>query len=202
MLGFLHNKIIYDRRVDVLSDYFSKITPDNIRVLDIGCGDGLISSKIMSKKKGVSIQGVDIVPRPKGFIDISLYDGQKLPFPNNTFDAVIFSDVLHHADDAKELLTEALRVSNKYIIIKDHLCESGFDDIRLRVMDWVGNARYGVPLPYKYFSLSEWDEMFSSLGLMKTNWFDDLNLYSFPFNFVFSKGLHFIALLEKEDDLI
>lgn len=198
MFGFLHKNLVYSRRVNALSDCFASLTSDEMKVLDIGCGDGLVSSKIVSSKKGVSIQGVDIVPREKGFIDISMYDGKTLPFADNTFDAVIFSDVLHHTDDPTALLLEASRVSRKFVIIKDHLCESKFDDARLRIMDWVGNARFGVPLPYKYFSLSEWNGMFSEMSLKKMQWVDELDLYCFPLNLIFSKGLHFVALLEKD----
>lgn len=198
MFGFLHKKLVYSRRVNTLSNSFASLIFDGMNVLDIGCGDGLVSSKIISSKKDVSIQGVDIVPREKGFIDIRMYDGKTLPFTDNEFDAVIFSDVLHHADDPFALLLEASRVSRKFIIIKDHLCESGFDDARLRVMDWVGNARFGVPLPYKYFSLSEWNGIFSKMSLKKTKWIDELDLYCFPLNWIFSNGLHFVALLEKD----
>ncbi len=198
MFGFLHKKLVYGRRVNTLSNCFASLISDGMNVLDIGCGDGLVSSKAVSAKKDVSIQGVDIVPREKGFIEISMYDGKTLPFADNTFDAVIFSDVLHHADDPIALLLEASRVSRKFIIIKDHLCESKFDDARLRIMDWVGNARFGVPLPYKYFSLLEWNEIFSELSFEKIKWVDKLGLYSFPLNLLFSNGLHFVALLEKD----
>ncbi len=197
MFTLIHEKMVYGRRVEVLAECFATVIPDDINILDVGCGDGLVASKIIEKKKNVNIKGVDIVPRKRGYIDISMYDGEKLPFADNQFDAVIFSDVLHHASDAKKLLIEALRVSSKYIIIKDHLCGSPYDDLRLRMMDWVGNARHGVPLPYKYFSRAEWNSMFGELELKTDEWIENLDLYSFPLNLVFSKGLHFIALLEK-----
>ena len=39
----LHHKYVFLRRIDVLSNQIAAQIPDNIRVLDIGCGDGTIS---------------------------------------------------------------------------------------------------------------------------------------------------------------
>ena len=61
-------------------------------------------------------------------------------------------DVLHHADDAAKVMAEAGRVARKHIIIKDHLTDGFLNEPVLKFMDYVGNKRHGVALPYYYMS--------------------------------------------------
>ncbi len=92
------------------------------KVLDIGCGDGLLLSALA--KKGVTGFGVDVSEegarkcREKG-LDVSVVDisADNLPFKDGSFDAVIMLDVLEHVYAPEELLKEAVRVSKKYVII-------------------------------------------------------------------------------------
>jgi len=92
------------------------------KVLDIACGDGLLLSALA--KKGASVAGVDISEervrkcREKG-LDVSVVDiaTELLPFQDSAFDVVIMLDVLEHLYAPEELLSEAVRVSKKHIII-------------------------------------------------------------------------------------
>ncbi len=92
------------------------------KVLDIGCGDGLLLSALA--KKGVIGSGVDVSEegarkcREKG-LDVSVVDisAGMLPFKDGSFDVVTILDVLEHVYAPEELLKEAVRVSKKYIII-------------------------------------------------------------------------------------
>jgi methionine biosynthesis protein MetW len=92
------------------------------KVLDIGCGDGLLLGAL--QKKGVSVSGVDISEEgvkkccEKGFgasmLDIST---EMLPFSDKTFDTVIMLDILEHIYSPETLLKEAIRVSRQSIVI-------------------------------------------------------------------------------------
>ncbi len=92
------------------------------KVLDIGCGDGLLLEALT--KKGALVSGVDISEegvrkcKAKGF-DASVVDvsNEKLPFPDYSFDVVTILDILEHVYDPEVILREAMRVSKKYIII-------------------------------------------------------------------------------------
>ncbi len=66
----------------------------------------------------------------------------------------------------------------------------------LRFLDWVGNARHGVVLPYNYWPQQRWFEAFGTLGLTVSVWKKDLSLYPRPANWFFGRSLHFIARLD------
>ena len=99
--------------------------------------------------------------------------------------AVLLVDVLHHAQDPIGLLREAGRVARKAVIIKDHLRDPVLGTLTLRMMDWVGNARFGVALPYAYWSRSEWRDAFCDAGLSMEQWSTDLRLYPMPASLLF-----------------
>ena len=193
----IHDKFVYSRRMDLLSSIISKYLSDGEKILDIGCGDGKIDWYIM-QKKNVNISGVDVLVRDTTYIPVQKYDGTQLPFIDNNFDVVLFVDVLHHIDNPFIILQEAKRVA-KTIIIKDHLCEGVLAYSILKFMDYVGNAHYGVSLPYNYLNKIEWNTLFNKVGLTsgEDEYETKLNLYSFPFSLLFDRRLHFCAKLHR-----
>ncbi|MEX1118682.1 MAG: methyltransferase domain-containing protein [Terrimicrobiaceae bacterium] len=125
------------------------------------------------------------------------FDGKTLPFPDQTFDAVLFSDVLHHCmENAVPLLTEALRVGH-CVIVKDHFEYGGFSRQFLRLMDYIGNYGYGVRIPDSYFSEKTFREACRFSGAELSDLRIGLDLYSgFPFiRHVIKKEWQFIAVL-------
>jgi ubiquinone/menaquinone biosynthesis C-methylase UbiE len=190
----LHRKVTLNNRIKVLSDELSKII-DSGNILDVGCGSGEISVQIMDKNKLVSIKGIDILVRPNNLIPVEKYDGKSFPASDNTFDFVIFIDVLHHTPDPYLLLKEAKRVSRKYIIIKDHNCNNLFHKRVLSFTDWFGNVQYGVHLELNFLSKNKWMEMFNKLGL-KSVFYQNVKLYPWYTKFIFWKEMDFIIKLE------
>jgi ubiquinone/menaquinone biosynthesis C-methylase UbiE len=193
----LHDRCVSQRRARVLAGLLADLIPTNAKVLDVGCGNGLIAHLITQIKPSVSIQGVEVMPRPECMIECASFDGKILPVVGSSVDVCLFADVLHHTLDPKELLKEAYRVTKRHVLIKDHLCENGVDNVVLKFMDWIGNRPYGVFLPYNYQSRNKWSQHFLSRGLCVEAWNNNLPLYPFPFSSVFGRNLHFIALLEK-----
>lgn len=167
-------------------------------MLDIGCGSGQIAFHAMQRGSALAIRGIESSPRPECLIACEAYDGAVIPSSDGSFDCCMFIDVLHHTHDIAALLREAQRVSRRYILIKDHLCEGPFDRARLVLMDWIGNRPHGVKLTYQYIGSQAWDSLFKELGLTVRSRTKSVPLYAFPLNLVFSRGLHFIALLEKQ----
>jgi SAM-dependent methyltransferase len=164
-------------------------------VLDVGCGDGLISALLGYKRPDLEILGVDVLLRDRTHIPVQMFDGARLPFEDKSFDVVLFSDVLHHTDDALLLQGEAHRVSRRFVLIKDHYRKGLAAATRLRFMDWVGNARFGVSLPYNYWTEAQWTNAWREAGLRPERLETRLGMYPAPTDWVFGAQLHFIALL-------
>ncbi len=196
-LQAVHAKMIFGRRVRVLSEILSARIPPGSAVLDIGCGDGTLGNLLAEHGTEISLEGVEFAPRPQCAIRCRPFDGAKLPFPDWTFDVCLFVDVLHHTDDPSILLREARRVTRRFVLIKDHLSENWFDFKTLQFMDWVGNRPHGVRLPYNYLSRKQWEATFAKCGLSIAQWTTNVPLYPFPFSLIVGRGLHFVALLEK-----
>ncbi len=193
----IHNKYVFQRRIQVLSDEVAAVLNDSKTVLDIGCGDGTISKLSADKKGGgVKFSGIDVMARPTCAIDFKLFDGHTIPHADNAFDASMFIDVLHHLNHVKEIIAEAKRVSSKYIIIKDHLYKNSFDYDTLKFMDWVGNKPHSVEVIYNFKKEEFWMQLFEELGLEVITFNKHIPLYPFPFSALFGRQLHFVALLK------
>jgi SAM-dependent methyltransferase len=195
--GTLHDKFVVHRRVHILAAWFAQLIPQQARVLDVGCGDGSLSATLLAKRPDLMVRGVDVLLRDRTHIPVELFDGFKLPFDDGSFDAVLFSDVLHHTKDPLVLMREARRVTTRRVIVKDHFREGAGAQLRLRFMDWVGNARFGVSLPYNYWTESQWAVAWQGVGLRPVEVVTSLRLYPLLADWIFGARLHFVALLEK-----
>src|SRR3954452_4687414 len=89
-------------------------------ILDLGCGDGVLTEKIVSA--GATVIAVDAGPdmvaaaRARG-IDARVMDGQKLTFTNE-FDAVFSNAALHwmkHADEVIAGVWRALKPGGRFV---------------------------------------------------------------------------------------
>ena len=195
LIDTIHEQQVAGRRVQVLTDHLATLVPHGGSVLDVGCGDGQIAWNLGQLRPDLTLTGVDVLVRDDTAIPIAEFDGLNLPFEDNSFDTLMFVDVLHHADDAKALLGEAARVARDSIVIKDHLLTGLAAESTLRFMDWVGNHRYGVALPYNYLRPQEWEDLWGRLDLIVEQRIDHLGLYPWPASMVFERHLHFAARL-------
>jgi len=196
MLQQIHSRTVHSRRVDTLIRHLAPLLPPEGLVLDVGCGDGLLGSCLAEANPNLKLTGLDVLVRPDTKIPVTAFDGTTIPFEDQSVDSILLIDVLHHTDDPSVILREARRVARKSILIKDHTRNGLFARSTLRFMDWVGNASYGVALPYNYLSYDEWQQMFSMLDLEVHDWESDLHLYPRPADYLFGRSLHFVARLQ------
>jgi SAM-dependent methyltransferase len=148
----------------VLSKLIADWLPQGATVLDVGCGDGTILQLLGQRRHDLGVAGIEVAARPKAAIPVAVFDGRHIPCADAGIDIVLLIDVLHHLGQPDELLGEARRVARHAIVIKDHLRNSRMDAVTLRVMDWVGNRPYGIPLPHNYLSSAEWHSLFGRPG--------------------------------------
>jgi len=198
ILGRAHGVVVFSHRVRVLATLLASQIPDGTHLLDVGTGDGSIAAAIATRRPDLHIEGIDVLIRPRTSIKVKRFDGQHIPYEDESFDAVSLIDVLHHTTNPKALISESARVSRKYILIKDHLREGIFAETTLRLMDWVGNYGHDVALPYNYLSAAQWHTIFDELKLIPERWNERLGLYPFPFSLLFDRRLHFIALMKRQ----
>lgn len=92
---------------------------DGDKVLEVGCGNGYYLSLLNRLGIKLSLTGVDVdklaLKDAKKFINDSkvkvvFADASKIPFPSNSFDKIVMSEVIEHVNDEKKVLKEVHRV--------------------------------------------------------------------------------------------
>ena len=198
MISRIHSQGVFPRRRRVLVERIASLIPAGSTVLDVGTGDGSIAAAIQEARPGITLSGIDVLVRTGAAIPVAPFDGRTIPFADDSFDVVLFVDVLHHTTDPQVLLSEAARVARGCVIIKDHNRDGFLAGATLRVMDWVGNARFGVALPYTYWSAEEWRAGYARAGLEVAENHTRIGLYPAWADWVFGRGLHAVVVLLKK----
>ena len=82
--------------------------PFNAEVLDVGAGDGALLAALQKCGHTGRLVGLDSHSQPG--LGILGGDAEELPFPSDTFDAVLMVRMLGHVQNKAKALTEARRV--------------------------------------------------------------------------------------------
>lgn len=99
------------------ADRIRAYLPNGGKILDWGCGRGQMTHLL--KNRGFDVVGYDVDPMGKEFLNqigqtlILGTDPVKLPFADNSFDAVLSSGVIEHVVDRNGSLAEISRVIKK-----------------------------------------------------------------------------------------
>ena len=104
----------YHELLDELEAGFVRRFAENLDVLEVGCGTGLILSRIAgfaSKAKGIDLSpGMLEGARNRG-LDVVEGSATELPFDDRTFDVTCSFKVLAHIPDVERALSEMARVT-------------------------------------------------------------------------------------------
>jgi SAM-dependent methyltransferase len=130
VMRFYRNTVLIDLKT-LLS-----VLPREGRLLDVGCGTGLLDYEIARKRKRLTTVGIDIDERAvslaKRYNSRPNVTYEALPLQEITdrFDCVSFVDVMHHASEpvAQELLSCAARMllPGGYVLVKDIRRDGGW----------------------------------------------------------------------------
>jgi SAM-dependent methyltransferase len=89
---------------------------DNLSVLDLGCGAGKSYYYFLNVNSKIVWTGIDIIDSPEMLsgrddnIQIKIYDGVNIPYPDNYFDIIYCKQVFEHVRYPEKLLKEVHRV--------------------------------------------------------------------------------------------
>ena len=136
-----------------------------LTVLDLGCAEGYLGEQIQSEL-GANVSLADVVPMNRTKLPYSLLQSGPLPWPAKHFDVVILYFVLHHAEDAVALLSEAMRVCQGRVIVVESVYTSPRQHKLLDILDRLGNRlrSFGKMKPQEEFlqfrTAQEWRKLF------------------------------------------
>lgn len=182
----------YIKRAHQVSKRISKHVDANEKIIDIGCGTGFVS-KLLMEKTSVKVTLVDVRKNPLcRSLPVTLYDGKKLPFPDNSFDTASLITVLHHCPNPMNVLDEAMRVATRKIIIMEDLFESRVERWLTLLEDSIVNWEFKGH-PHNNKLEKEWVQIFQQKKLTIKN-FEKFKLVCAGFPFRLG-----IFVLEKND---
>jgi SAM-dependent methyltransferase len=189
---------VYASRLRELTKLMVPYLRPGDRVLDVGCGSGFLGRAILDSPtcpKSVLIRGLERVRRGGEAIPVEAYDGETIPYADNTFEVVILADVLHHEQDPHHLIGECARVARRFLIIKDHKIEGPFAQQRIALMDWAANSPYGVPCLYRYNTTQQWSDWHAQHGFVIEKEWQRMRLYPLFYHILFGGRQQYMAVL-------
>lgn len=131
-------------------------------ILDVGCGNGVVS-KMLEEELDLKVYGTDVIDYRKVNILFKKMDkADRLPFPDLSFDCVMFNDILHHSKNIESLLVEGNRVGKQLLVFEDK------QSLLLNIVDKVLNSLYSsnkMPCPLNFKTQKEWCLLFDTLSL-------------------------------------
>lgn len=147
-------------RGTIIADEFAGHLSRGMTVIDIGCGNGVVSA-LLAERFDLNLTGTDIADYREKHIPFVPMTGTTLLLPDRSFDRAFFNDVLHHSTEQRLLLAEAVRVAEKVLIFE---IEPGF---LIRLFDPTVNwfHHQAMPVPLAFRSSEEWRKVLAEWGL-------------------------------------
>lgn len=107
-----HARPLNIARIKIISDMVSRLG-NGLRVLDVGCGDGVVGEPIL--KMGNYVTSVELpkiaaLAHKRRASSVVAGDGERLAFASNIFDVVLASEVVEHLWNPLSFFDEAHRV--------------------------------------------------------------------------------------------
>ena len=150
-------------------------------LLDIACADGWFIEQLKMRGYSIFCMGIDITPnlieRAKSRMPKEIFligDAMDIDMPSNSFDFVLCAGILMHLPDYKKAISEACRVSDKYVMFstygtyKDsyslHDTKNGFLNYFYRVADIASNisSNFNI-IEFRSFDRKAGDHIFQFL---------------------------------------
>ncbi len=107
-----------------LDELFSQAAPRS--VLDVGCGEGVLSAQWAARLGDGRVVGVDLedpkleaewAGRGRANLEFRAMRAERLEFGDGDFDLVAATEVLEHVDDPRAVLQEMARVARRHLLV-------------------------------------------------------------------------------------
>ena len=140
-------------RTDEEYDAILALVPPQSRVLDLGCGDGALLSRLEEGREtqgvGVEIDVERVIRATDSGHDVLLEDiddGLAI-VPDNTFDVAVLSETLQVVRQPRFVLRQILRVAREAIVTFPNF---GYGPVRAQLL-FSGRMPKGGPLPFEWY---------------------------------------------------
>lgn len=157
--------------ISILERTFAK----DCAILDVGCGGGFHTNKLsnagFSNVSGIdlSAQSIDVAKEFNTGLKVKYYvgDAYHLPFPDNSFDAVISIDFLEHVDKPEAIIQEVNRVLKKEGLFFFHTFNRNWLSwlVIIKFVEWfVANTPKNLHVLHLFIKPSELSQYLKNAG--------------------------------------
>ncbi len=149
---------------------FNRVKPyiKGKNLLDVGFGAGTVAKLMVNS--GYKVEGIDVADLSiYKDLKATLYDGNKMPFKNNSFDTAVIVHVLHHCKEPLEVLKEAKRCAKRVVFIEDTY-RNEFEKKIVSFNDNIGNWEF---YQHPYLKDTVWKSTIKKMGMkliFQTSW--------------------------------
>lgn len=158
----IYKKLSRERSNKIANKLISLLN-DEIKILDFGCGNLMLSQHLLRLKPKMEITGLDIIEDInlnrkvlKQNLIFNLYSSRELPFNDNCFDAALASCSFHHTVNPEYYLKELIRVvkNGGHIILVEAMYINFVDKVWISTQDWLLNKiknNISTPLQFRFY---------------------------------------------------
>lgn len=155
------NFIWGDRASAIIEEIKPFITKKD-RIMDLGSGLCDVTHTLRGRNYNITAVDIKDLSVFEDLIPI-VYDGRKLPFPDDSFDICLLLDMLHHTPNPENIIMEAKRVSKK-LIIMENIYQGTRQKYLSFIMDSVTNMEF-FDHPHTNKTDTAWKEIFKKFNL-------------------------------------
>lgn len=148
-------------RAEKIVQLFENQIPERSRILDLGGGWGFYAEPL--KKRGHEHLVLDVVNPGYQKAPVVLYDGVRIPFPDQSFDVTVLVTMLHHVPDPKALFKEVRRVTRQKVVVVEDLYHRALGRFWTLCRDRILNVEF-TEHPHQFRKDDEWREFFKTAG--------------------------------------
>ena len=156
---FAHGAL--EARAEKIVQLFEKQIPQGSRILDLGGGWGFYAEPL--KKRGHESLVLDVVNPGYQKAPVMLYDGVRIPFPDQSFDVTILMTMLHHVPDPQALFKEVQRVTRHKVVVVEDLYHHAAGRFWTLCRDRFLNVEF-LEHPHQFRKDGEWRGFFKEAG--------------------------------------